>query len=261
MKPFDSSEWYLWPKMAFKMSQEFLTTSILGYYRRFSYHICYTVFTYTFVIPPSKQKHTTGSLTHTHTHTHTLATATITNKKQLGTSHRLLIIPNGHLTGADVPFVCEIPTTLTDKKIYIFLLTLDWLWGCLQTLIQQRHVNGTKLTPSQNCGNLLLELHVSHESAWPAFLMPFLLFSLVSIHLLHGLTVPPTKVCLLCASPTGTYWVQSPGFPKIIYSQLKDCQYHASPHQALAINLSSKHHFCICILMNIYSITWRKWYL
>ena len=71
------------------------------------------------------------------THTHTLATATITNKKQLGTSHRLLIIPNGHLTGADIPFVCEILTTLTDKKKkYIFLLTLDWLWGHPQALLQ-----------------------------------------------------------------------------------------------------------------------------
>ena len=33
--------------------------------------IFYTARTYTFVIPSSKQKHTTGSLTHTHTHTHT----------------------------------------------------------------------------------------------------------------------------------------------------------------------------------------------
>ena len=31
--------------------------------------IFYTVLTYTFVIPSSKQKHTTGSLTHTHAHT------------------------------------------------------------------------------------------------------------------------------------------------------------------------------------------------
>ena len=100
------------------------------------------------------------------THTHTLATATITNKKQLGTSHRLLIIPNGHLTGADVPFVCEIPTTLTDKKNYSIFADIGLAVGMpadFDPTNLQRHVNGTKLTPSQNCGNLLLELHVSHE--------------------------------------------------------------------------------------------------
>jgi len=49
-------------------------------------------------------------------------------------------------------------------------------------------------------------------------------------HLAHVLTVPPTKACLLCATPAGldlykyiqampvgTYRVQSPGFPKIVY--------------------------------------------
>ena len=44
----------------------------------------------------------------------------------------------------------------------------------------------------------------------------------------HVLTVPPTKACLLCATPAGmdliyrsmpegSYRVQSPGFPKIVY--------------------------------------------
>jgi len=47
-------------------------------------------------------------------------------------------------------------------------------------------------------------------------------------HLAHVLSVPPTKACLLCATPAGmdlyrqampvgTYQVQSPGFPKIVY--------------------------------------------
>ena len=47
-------------------------------------------------------------------------------------------------------------------------------------------------------------------------------------HLAHVLSVPPTKACLLCATPmvmdlyrqampAGTYQVQSPGFLKIIY--------------------------------------------
>ena len=47
-------------------------------------------------------------------------------------------------------------------------------------------------------------------------------------HLAHVLSEPPTKACLLCATPAGldlyiqampvgTYRAQSPGFPKIIY--------------------------------------------
>ena len=59
--------------------------------------------------------------------------------------------------------------------------------------------------------------------------MPFLpLFAGIHHSLAHVLTVPPTKVWLLCTTPTGlhlciqampvgTYWVQSPGFLKIVY--------------------------------------------
>ena len=68
MKPFYWLKWYKWLKMAFKMSQEFPTASLDI---TDDFHIFYTVLTYTFVIPFSKQKHSTGSLTHTHTHTHT----------------------------------------------------------------------------------------------------------------------------------------------------------------------------------------------
>ena len=61
------------------------------------------------------------------------------------------------------------PLQIILKKKKIILLTLDWLWGRPQALIQRRHVssvcvglaNGTKRTPSQNWGNLLSELHVS----------------------------------------------------------------------------------------------------
>ena len=61
--------------------------------------------------------------------------------------------------------------------------------------------------------------------------MPFLpLFTGIHHSLAHVLSVPPTKAWLLCttpagmdlyrqAMPAGTYRVQSPGFPKIIYSQ------------------------------------------
>ena len=106
----------------------------------------------------------------------------------------------------------------------IILLTLDWLWGRLQALLQWRNVssvrvsltNGTKWTPSHNWGNLLSELHGPHKQCltgisnafsasftniWPSFLRFY---------------CTPNKACLLCATPAGTYRVQSPGFPKII---------------------------------------------
>ena len=56
--------------------------------------------------------------------------------------------------------------------------------------------------------------------------MPFLPLFTGIRHLAHVLTVPPTKARLLCATPAGlvpigTYRVQSPGFPKIVY--LQDC--------------------------------------
>ena len=61
--------------------------------------------------------------------------------------------------------------------------------------------------------------------------MPFLPLFTGIRHLAHVLTVPPTKVCLLCATaadldlyiqamPVGTYRVQSLGFPEIVYSLL-----------------------------------------
>ena len=89
---------------------------------------------YTFVIPSSKQKHTTGSLTHTHTH----ATATDINKKQLGTSHRLLMV------------ISLVQTLLTCAKFQLLQVIkrdnfADWLWGCLQALIQTRHVSSSAL--------------------------------------------------------------------------------------------------------------------
>ena len=117
------------------------------------------------------------------------------------------------------------PLQIILKKKKIILLTLDWLWGRPQALIQRRHVssvcvglaNGTKRTPSQNWGNLLSELHVPHRqclagisnafsasftSIWPSF---------------PRFYCTTSKACLLCATPAGTYRVQSPGFPKIVY--------------------------------------------
>ena len=57
-------------------------------------------------------------------------------------------------------------------------------------------------------------------SAWSAFLMPFLPLFTGIRHLTHVLIVPPTKAWLLCATPAGTYRVQSLGFPKIVYYAL-----------------------------------------
>ena len=68
-------------------------------------------------------------------------------------------------------------------------------------------------------------------SAWSAFLMPFLPLFTGIRHLPHVLTVPPTKACLLCATPAGMdLYIQihacrhllnavsiSPGFLKIVY--------------------------------------------
>ena len=65
-------------------------------------------------------------------------------------------------------------------------------------------------------------------STWLAFLIPFLPLFTGIRYLAHVLAVPPTKARLLCATPAGldlyiqamsvgTYRVQSPGFPKIIY--------------------------------------------
>ena len=93
--------------------------------------------------------------------------------------------------------------------------------------------------------NLLSDLHVPHEQ-WVLdrhfWCFICLLFTGVR-HLPHVLTVPPTKACLLCATPTGmdlynniyrsmpvgTYRVQSPGFPKIVYFQA-----HCSPSASLS---------------------------
>ena len=123
--------------MAFKMSQEFPTTSSITE----DFHKSYTVLTHTFVIPSSKQKHTPGSLTHTHT-------PAKTTQKAAG---HVTLLANGHLTGSDAPFECEIPTTSSDKM-----------------------ANGTKRTPSQNWGNLLSEQCLTGISdAFSAFIFNF----------------------------------------------------------------------------------------
>ena len=153
-------------------------------------------------------------------------------------------------------------------KKEIILLTLGWLCGRPQAVIQRRHVSsvriglahGTKRTPSQNWETYYQSCMYPTNNAWPAFLMPFfsflfsfffffllLFFLLVSVHLRHGLTVtlPPTRVSILHAPPAGTYWVQSPGFPKIVYWAV----YFS--HSLICVNSVSWHTRsidCFCII-------------
>ena len=108
----------------------------------------------------------------------------------------------------------------------IILPTLNWLWGHPQALLQRRNVssvrvglaNGTKQTPSQNWGNLLSELHVPHKQCL-ASISDALSDSFTSTSFFYPqFHSTPNKACLLCATPTGTYRVQSLRFLKIVYS-------------------------------------------
>ena len=55
----------------------------------------------------------THSHTHTHTHTHAHAHNSNSNYKQKATGH-VTSLANGHLTGSDALFVCEILTASSD---------------------------------------------------------------------------------------------------------------------------------------------------
>ena len=85
MKPLYWFKWCKWLKWHLKSPRNFRSPPrILP-----KIFIFYTMLTYTFVTPSSKQKHTTGSQTHTHTQHTRPAT---TNKRQLGMSHLLLMV-------------------------------------------------------------------------------------------------------------------------------------------------------------------------
>ena len=79
---------------------------------------------------------------------------TSNNYKQKATGH-VTLLANGHFTGSDAPFVCEIPTALSN----IFVVVVAEI-GRPPVLLQRRNVssvrvglaNGTKRTPSQNWG-------------------------------------------------------------------------------------------------------------
>ena len=114
-----------------------------------------------------------------------------TNKKQLGTSHRLLMV----IWLVQMLFLCVKfwPLQVIKKKKEIILLTLDWLWGHLQTdptKACKRHKTDTFTKLGEPT---IRAAWTPRKGAWPAFLMLFLLFLLVSIHLHHGLLYPQQK--------------------------------------------------------------------
>ena len=106
----------------------------------------------------------------------------------------------------------------------MILLTLDWLWGHPQTLLQQKHVwsvlggKRRKADPFIKLGEPACNPQtVLDRHFWCLFCFCFSFLNPVFVHLRHGLTVPTTKACLLCATPADTYRVQSHGFPTIVY--------------------------------------------
>ena len=83
-------------------------------------YICYSILkakTYNWLLTHT---HThTHTHSHTHTHTHTRTHMTINNYKQKATGH-VTSLANGHVTGSDAHFECEIPTASSNIKIYNF---------------------------------------------------------------------------------------------------------------------------------------------
>ena len=98
--------------------------------------------------------------------------------------------------------MCGILTASSNFFFFFLMKSFCWHWsGCWDARRQQRHAssfcvglaNGTKQMPSQNWGTYYQSCMYPTNSAWPAFLMSFLLLLPVSGHLSHGFTVSPTK--------------------------------------------------------------------
>ena len=126
MKPFDWFEWYMWLK---KMPQEFPTASMDI---TEDFHILHSACVY--ICDSIFKAKTYNWLPNTHTHTRP---ATTTNKKQLGTSHFLLMV----ISLAQTLLLCAKFWPLRVIKKDIILLTLDWQWGCLTALLQWKNVS------------------------------------------------------------------------------------------------------------------------
>ena len=134
------------------------------------------------VFHPKSKKHTTGALTHTHTRP-----ATTTNKKQLGTSHRVLMVISLAQSNKERYNFADIGFNDKERNV---------------SSVRDGLANGTKRTPSQNWGDLLPVPHkqcltgvsnafsASFTSIWPSF--PWFYCT-------------PNKAYLLCATPAGAY--------------------------------------------------------
>ena len=123
---------------------------------------------------------------------------TSNNYKQKATGH-VTSLANGNFTGSDAPFVCGIPTASSNKikvfLVFLLLLTLDMPAGFAPmfqafALVWQTAQNGRL---NKTGGTYYQSWMYPTDSAWPAFLMPFLLLLPVSGNLSCGFTVPPTK--------------------------------------------------------------------
>ena len=195
--------------MAFKKSQEFPTASLDI---TEDFHILLTQCLRIHLLFHPQRKNIQLAHTHTHPHPHT---GNSNNYNQKATGH-VTSLANGHLTDSESPFVCEIPTASSNKIRDNFAdtgLAVRTPADFDPTKACKRH----KTDAFTKLGEPTIRAACTPRTV--AFLMPFLLllFLPVSIHLGHGLTVPPTKACLLCVTPAGTYRVQFPGFPKIVY--------------------------------------------
>ena len=150
---------------------------------------------------------------------------TINNYKQKATGH-VTSLANGHFTGSEARFVCKIPTASSNKKRYNFTDTGLAVGNRPEALLQLRNVSSVRVVFRKRhktdaytkMGGTYYECCMyPTDSAWLAFLTPFLLLLPVSGQLSRGFYCTRNKACLLCATPAGTCRVQSPGFPKIVY--------------------------------------------
>ena len=190
--------------MAFKMSQEFPTASMditKDFHVLHSAHvyICYSIL----------NAKTYNWLPNSNTHT----PATATNKKHLGTSTSLA---NGHLTAQSLLSCAKFRPLRVTKKI--ILLTLDWTVGMpagfapakacfkLSSWFGKRHKAdaftklGNPLSEPQCLPGISDTFSACFTNTWPSFPRFYCIRN---------------KACLLCATPAGTYRVQSPERSKL----------------------------------------------
>ena len=130
---------------------------------------------------------------------------TSNNYKQKATGH-VTSLANGHFTGSDTPFMCEIPTASSNIYIFVFPFFHWTRCGDACRLCSNEGTFQAFTLVWQTARNR--RLHKAACTPQTAF-VPFLLLLPVSGHLSRGFTLPAS-----------TYQMQSPGFPKIVCWQL-----------------------------------------